>query len=599
MIVGMKKVSIVMKTSWMDEVLSTLRELGAVHLKPVKPVENSTLSKLKAKIRLLEQVIPIIPDRFKNRLPVFPHKDEGFGYAEKVLGLLEEAKHLKEEIGELETEYKRAKVWGKFNPEEVDRLRDAGIFIKLFRCNKRELSAITKKYSIIIIARDGSAVYFALVSTEKYLDIPLEETPLPLHGLDSIGNMTGEKRKLLHNIDNQLCHLYENTPDMKALLKSFKERLHYEEARAGLGRDEDLSYLVGFCPVPSIEGLKKVAGKNAWAILIEEPSRDEQVPTLLRHSKWSGIFQPVMDFVGVIPGYREFDTNGIFLIFFSIFFAMIMGDGGYGVVLLMGTFMVQNRYKHVSHEMILLFYLISVTTIIWGAITGFWFGLEALSHLPVLKEMIIPSLYSFSRESGQTVMHLCIFIGAIQLTVARVYAARKQYPSLTLFAEAGWAALIWGIYFIARYLLLSENLNTIVFILAGFWFAMMILFGEQKNDGFVKGVLRGGANLLITIVAGIGSFSDLISYIRLFAVGLATKEISLAFNNMAGDIGTSGIFPVMFVVIILVFGHTLNILLGAMSVLVHGIRLNLLEFSKHLSVQWSGIKYKPFKIDRG
>ncbi len=598
MIVGMKKVSIIMKSSWMDGALSTLGELGVVHLHPMKALKNCTLSELKKKIRLLERAISTVPDHFTNTLPASPLNEEGLQSAERVLLLQEEAKHLKEEIGELKSEYKSVKVWGKFNPEEVKRLRDLGIFVKLYRCNKRELATITKKFNISIISRDVSSVYFALVSTEKVVDIPLEEIPLPLYGLDTIEGMIREKGELLQGKYSQFDLLCENVLEMKSSLKIFKERLNYEEAKAGLGRDEDLSYLVGFCPLPSLDDLKKLAEKHAWAILIEEPSFDEPVPTLLKHSQWTRIFQPVMNFIGVTPGYREFDTNGIFLLFFSIFFAMIMGDGGYGVVLLMGTLIIRKWYKQVSEEMLILFYLVSVTTIIWGALTGFWFGVESLSHLPILNAMIIPSLYSFSRESGETVMHLCIFIGAIQLSIARIYTAIKQYPSITLLAETGWTALIWGIYLIARYLLLHESLNTIVFVLVAIWLVLLILFGEQRSDGFVQGCIRGLKSILINIVTGIGSFSDLISYIRLFAVGLATKEIALAFNTMAGDVGTHSVFSFIIVVAILIFGHTINILLGAMSVIVHGIRLNLLEFSKHLSVQWSGIRYRPFKTER-
>ena len=260
--------------------------------------------------------------------------------------------------------------------------------------------------------------------------------------------------------------------------------------------------------------------------------------------------------------------------------------------------MVDRCYKLKSREMVRLFYLISVTTIIWGAVTGLWFGIEVLSHLPILRDIIIPSLYTFSRESGQAIMHLSIFIGAIQLSIARIYGAVNQYPSLTLLAEAGWVSLIWGIYFIARCLLLQEKLNTLVFVLLGFWVIILILFGEQRDDGFMKGFLRGMAKSLLNILNGIGSFSDLISYIRLFAVGLATKEIALAFNNMAGDVGFNDIVSVIVAVFILIFGHTINILLGAMSVLVHGIRLNLLEFSKNLNIQWSGIIYSPFIIKR-
>ena len=255
-------------------------------------------------------------------------------------------------------------------------------------------------------------------------------------------------------------------------------------------------------------------------------------------------------------------------------------------------------YKRISREKIFLFYLLSITTIIWGAITGSWFGVESISRLPVLKELVIPSLYSYTQESESNIIRLCFLIGALQLSLARIWFAARLYPSLTALAQTGWAALVWGIYFIVRFLLLNEELSIIALFLVGYWAVTLILFGEQREDGFAKGLFRGITNFLISVVTGIGCLSDLISYIRLFAIGLATREVAIAFNNMAGDIGFSDVKSIVIAIFILIFGHTINILLGAMSVLVHGIRLNLLEFSKHLNIQWSGINYRPFKIQR-
>ena len=227
-----------------------------------------------------------------------------------------------------------------------------------------------------------------------------------------------------------------------------------------------------------------------------------------------------------------------------------------------------------------------------------WFGVESISRLPVLNGLVIPSLYSYTQESESNIIRLCFLIGAIQLSLARIWAAVGLCPSLTALSQTGWAALVWGIYFIVRFLLLNEELSIFAFFLVGYWVGMLILFEGQRGDGFVKGLFRGMINLPISAVTGIGCLSDLISYIRLFAIGLATREVAIAFNNMAGDIGFSELKSIIIAICILIFGHTINILLGAMSVLVHGIRLNLLEFSNHLNIQWSGITYRPFKIQR-
>lgn len=598
MIVRMKRVTIVIKSSWLDDVLNTIGEIGVVHLQPVTPTENNTIAELKEKIKLMGKAVSIIPEKFvKDSSPSF-NEEDGFILAKQLLGFNEEVKHLKEEIDMLETECERLKVWGRFDPEEINKLKDAGILIRLFRCHKKELSKIPEKLNINIISGDKSNIYFAVISKEKDLNISLEEIEVPVSGMDEIENMIKEKSVHLQHKQNEMSNLYDKSLAIKRDLIKYRGALDYEEAKAGMGREDEISYLQGFCPESATESVREMAGKRGWAVLIEEPLHDDPVPTLLKHSRWTRIFQPVMNFIGVTPGYREFDTNGIFLIFFSIFFAMIIGDGGYGVVFLVATYLAGRYYKNISREKISLFYLLSITTIIWGAITGLWFGVESISRLPVLKELIIPSLYSYTQESETNIIRLCFLIGAIQLSLARIWAAMGLYPSLTALSQTGWAALVWGIYYIVKFLLLNEELSIFAFFLVGYWVGMLILFEGQRGDGFVKGLFRGMINLPISAVTGIGCLSDIISYIRLFAIGLATREVAIAFNNMAGNVGFSEIKSIIIAICILIFGHTINILLGAMSVLVHGIRLNLLEFSNHLNIQWSGITYRPFKIQR-
>jgi V/A-type H+-transporting ATPase subunit I len=598
MIVRMKKVTIVIKSSWMDDVLNTLGKAGVVHLQPITPPENNTIVELREKIQLMGKAVSIIPEKGVKGSPPPFNDGDGFILAKQLLGLAKEVKHLEEEINTLEIKYEELKVWGRFDPEEIYGLKEAGILIKLFRCHKRELSKIPKKFITNIISEDGPTLYLAIVSKEKDFNIPLEEIDIPITGMDEIESMIKEKSAHLQHKQNEMSALYDKSLVIKMALMKSREILSYEEAKAGMGREGTISYLMGFCPEPLTESLREMAGKKGWAVLMENPLHDDPVPTLLKHSKWTKIFQPVMNFIGVTPGYREFDTNGIFLIFFSIFFAMIIGDGGYGVIFLVATYTAGRFYKNISREKIILFYLLSTTTIIWGSITGSWFGVESISQIPVLKELVIPSLYSYTQESESNIIRLCFLIGALQLSLARIWAAARLFPSLTALAQTGWVALVWGIYFIVRFLLLNEELSIIVFFLVGYWAVTLILFGEQREDGFAKGLFRGITNFLISVVTGIGCLSDLISYIRLFAIGLATREVALAFNNMAGDIGFSDVKSIVIAIFILIFGHTINILLGAMSVLVHGIRLNLLEFSKHLNIQWSGINYRPFKIQR-
>ncbi|MBT3879476.1 MAG: hypothetical protein HON76_18755 [Candidatus Scalindua sp.] len=595
MIVGMKKVTVVIKSAWLDEVLKKLGDLGAVHLQPVVFPGNNTIENLRENIQSMEKAVSIIAEGSYKDLVLSVNGEHGLVFAEQLLALNEEAKLIEEEMVILENEYESLKVWGRFDPREMNSLKDAGILIKLFTCNKKDLSIIPEEFTVNIISEDKATLYIAVVSKGKEINVPLEEIQVPFHGMDEVDGMIKRERENLLNIRNEISTLCDKRPVIERALIKSRNKLDYEEAKAGIGSEDKISYLMGFCPDPLIENLSKMSTREGWAILIEDPLQDDPVPTLIKHSKWTKIFQPVMDFIGITPGYREFDTNGIFLIFFTVFFAMIIGDGGYGAVFLIAACIAGKCYKRIAREKILLFYLLPITTIVWGAITGSWFGVEAINQLPVFKEFIVPPLYSYARESESNIIHLCFLIGALQLSIARIWVAVKSFTSYTVFAETGWAALVWGIYFVVKFLLLNEELSSVVFYLIGYWAAVIILFGEQKEDGFVKGIFRGITGFIINALTGIGCLSDLISYIRLFAIGLATREVALAFNNMAGDIGFSDAKSIVIAIIILIFGHTINIMLGAMSVLVHGIRLNLLEFSKHLNIQWSGINYRPFK----
>ena len=119
MIVRMKRVTIVIKSSWMDDVLNTIGEIGVVHLQPVTPTENNTIAELKEKIQLMEKAVSIIPEKFVKDSPPSFNGEDGFIFARQLLGFVEEVKHLKEEIGVLEIECERLKVWGRFDPEEI------------------------------------------------------------------------------------------------------------------------------------------------------------------------------------------------------------------------------------------------------------------------------------------------------------------------------------------------------------------------------------------------------------------------------------------------------------------------------------------------
>lgn len=212
--------------------------------------------------------------------------------------------------------------------------------------------------------------------------------------------------------------------------------------------------------------------------------------------------------------------------------------------------------------------------------------------------------------SGQDViMLLCFIIAIFHLTIAQVwnFLLALSHRSLQALGQVGWMLVNFGLFYlvldmVARFDLdqafgtgdLVANISFIIIIVG---LALIILFGSQKPRGnFFKGLLGGLGDLPSTVLGSISAFGDIISYIRLFAMGLAGAEIARAFNNMAGDLLSGNTF--IFGVLILLVGHTFNFVLCSLGVLVHGIRLKMLEFSGRLGIQWSGHEYDPFRFRR-
>jgi len=215
------------------------------------------------------------------------------------------------------------------------------------------------------------------------------------------------------------------------------------------------------------------------------------------------------------------------------------------------------------------------------------------------------SVPSDSLKTQWNIQFLCFTLGMVQLVLARFKNVMKELPSLTALAQAGWLIVVFAIYFMVLFILLKMALPPFVPYFIGAGIALNFLFSEQRGGNFLKNVGKAFANFFPIILKAIGCFGDIISYIRLFAVGMAGSIIVKTVNSMAIPADGFGSFSINFftkiitMVLILAFAHSLNLAISALSVIVHGLRLNLLEYAgNHLEIGWSGYKYNPFAFKR-
>jgi V/A-type H+-transporting ATPase subunit I len=603
MIVKMRKVSIVLFDRFREQSLKALRKLGLVHIesRPATSEELTRFSELKAQLERAQVLLPKEgkKDKKKKRRILSAGSvteediDGCLEISEEVVDLIEKIRQVKEKTDRLIKEQHRLELWGDYDPEEIGELADKGVFVTLYELSTNEFKQLPDELNWVVIAQSKSFVRLAVVTLGSAAELEVEPVPLAERGRAKLQQLLDAAGKELQGLEHRLKHLAGERTRIQAVLQHLERKIEFEQVRAGMDGEELLSHLVGYIPAKRADALKRAAAENGWALLIDEPAEDDPVPTLVENPRWIRIIRPMFSLMETTPGYREFDISFLFLLFFSLFFAMLIGDAGYGIVLFVLTLVARLAMLKRPGGVFSLLFVLSGATIVWGALSGTWFGMESLSRHPVLSRFVIPQIASFGVSNTKTVMFLCFLIGALHLSIARLINFIRNLPKLAAFSELGWLSILWGMFFVVRYIVLQEALNPAGIWLVGAGMILIVFFGEQKGK-FFKGVFFGLVRLPLSILDSIGSFSDIVSYVRLFAVGLATVAVAANFNAMAEEVGF-GIPSGLISAFILFFGHTLNIIMGAMSVIVHGVRLNMLEFSGQLGMEWSGVPYKPFK----
>ena len=601
MIEKMKAVCVVAQESRKDELLDALRSLGILHIAEKKTANAQSLERFSMISRLLLELKDYEEDSQKEALELSDEEFEEL-YLSSVSNL-EKKNTLKSKLSELTIEADRLKEWGDFDGATAKELFSR-FDLHLYRMDKKTYKELLLNEDIRFI-RLSSVSKTETVAVLGALDSSFNAIPfsIPEKGPAQLKEELKECEEKLKECEESLKNAARHLKSYSNQLLKTKNAMEYSSAEESLNREEQLIWLNGYIPAEQVEVFTQTAKEQNWAWLVEDvKEEDSKVPTKIRYNKLTALIKPVFDILGVVPGYREYDISFWFLAFFALFFAMIIGDAGYGAIFLLGTVFLHIKTKKLTNITLLL-YLLSSTTIIWGALTGTWLGLEGAMKVPLLKSLVVPSLanypeyFSVSTPQVQNnVMKLCFSIGVIQLALACIMNIRRKCvgKNLSFIADVGWLFAICALYFMVLNLVIGEKVNMlIVALVVGIGFLLVVFFGGMEpNKSFSSGLKAGLGNAFTVFLNTISAFGNVMSYIRLFAVGMASLAIAQSFNDMAA--GFDGVLVIVGI-IIMVIGHLLNIIMGFLSVVVHGVRLNLLEFSGQLEMEWSGVSYEPFK----
>lgn len=626
MIVPMKKVSLVVLEKEKKQALEKLRKLKLVHVEDLTG-NGENLSKLKSTYDMMERVFFLISDikvKEKDVIQVSLTKEEAVEKASQFLELLSLKKNYEDLITGNTKEIERFSRWGDVDPADLRFLAEKGYFLFLYEIPAEYYSLIPETEKILKVFSDKNLVRFILVSDNGNVpqDLPSQAVlvTLPSKSTRLLREENEDYKSKIKAIERQIYSFSACKTGIEKNLKILEKEIEFENIYSGMEGEEGegslrLSWLTGFVPAKELKKVEMLAKQEKWGFLSDEPGEEDAVPTKLENNKVVSLIYPVSDFLGTVPGYREYDIYGWFLLFFSLFFGMIFGDGGYGLLItLISVFAIIKNHKNNLQPFILLL-ILGLTTTLWGMLTCNWFGVPPQSLPESLKPLLLKLDWNWISNASslpedtvtQNLQIFCFTIALVQLAVAHIKGIVRNIRSLKCLGEAGSLFMLMGIYYLVLNMVVSSErfpfdlvlfgdikASSIMFPLIGVGFGLSFIFSNYEGS-VLKSVLESLKNIISVLLGVVNVFSDIVSYIRLWAVGLAGAAIANTVNEMAGPI--LGGFVIFLGILLLGFGHGLNMILNVLSVIVHGVRLNTLEFSSHLGMTWSGFKYKPFSED--
>ena len=580
MITQMKKYTFLVFHREYEAFLEQLREAGVVHVteKAAGMAEDEHLQQLLTETDKTRKLIAQgAPDQ-----------------------LLQEKAALEQRIAATKKEADKMAVWGDFSAERIEDLKKAGYTLRYFTCSKKSF----QEELGIVVAEQGGTVYFVQVNNDGAAPEGCQEQQLNAKSsadlMKDVEGLTG-----LLVAQNARIELWakENIPVLEAKLVELKQQIDWQRVTLNTDSEADgsLKVLEGFCPADQAPALNELLAKQEVYYQEEDPATEDNTPIKLRNNKFTKLFESLTGMYGW-PNYNEFDPTPILAPFFLLFFAMCMGDCGYGIMLIIIGLLIAKKKLNIAMFEGLgpIITVLCVGTMVVGFFLGTFMGMDlyAAEWVPdALKSVMIKGNVEVAGMSYDIQMVLALCIGVFHICLAMVIKAvcsTQQLGFKENIANWSWTLLIVGglVVAILGMTVLPQEVFKWTIIAVGVISALGIyIFNTPGRNPLIN----IGSGLWDTYNMATGILGDVLSYIRLYALGLAGGKLGEAFNTL-GDmvLGDSIVSWVPFVLIFAI-GHVLNLAMSALGAFVHPLRLTFVEYFKNAGYEGKGVLYQPFK----
>ena len=610
MVDKMIKYSFILLSEETDGFLNKLQELGVVDVtRSAKPIDDYSAAMLDSAAnakRIIGKLESINYTNDENKKAIelayaraIADKDM-VGGAQKALATLAELEAAK---AASDKEVKARRPWGKFDKERLEQLETLGYAVRYYVTPKKKFSADwAELYPLQVVADDNTNVWFVTVAEKgAEYSFPIDPVQTPEGSWEDAQKVSDKLAAEIALVKGQLLRYKENVAQMTKDYDQSLVDLDMYLAKAGTesAADDMLTLIEGFAPVENEENLCKALDAAGVLYIKEDAKGEDNPPIRLKNNKFVKMFESITRMYGM-PNYDEYDPTPVVSVFFLLFFAMCMGDAGYGLALILIGLAIKKEWVKIGMFEGLggLITTLGVATTVVGFFLGTAFGVS-LPDVAWIPEAARNCMLTGEIMGYPTQMVLAIAIGVFHLCLAMVIKA-VGYTQRLGFKENistwGWLMLILGGIIVGALALvgvMNSGITKIAIIVIGVVSALGIFVFNTPGRNPLVNI---GAGLWDTYNMVTGIMGDVLSYIRLYALGLAGGMLGAAFNDLGlmvrGDGGVSGW---IFFVLILLLGHVINLLMSCLGAFVHPLRLNFVEYFKNAGYEGKGKTYKPLK----
>ena len=612
MITKMNKLTLLVYHKEYTAFLQRLRDIGVVHIveKNSGAADNPELEKQVAMLNRYMRAVKQLEMLAAKELQPADANSDAFALLGKYETLSAEIEQERSLLQVVDKDIAAMEPWGDFDFATIAKLKAAGYDVRFFVTGIRNFNEEwVAAYNAIKVAEVSSRLYFVTVTPAgEEFELDAEPAKLPTASLSAL---LAEKSR----VTEHTAQLHEELVSFAAaklntLREAVKRQQHEIEFSKVVLDGEKVSgdkllLLEGWVPQDAVAPLKEMLDGDSVFYELRAARRGDKFPVKLKNNAFTRMYEVLTKMYGM-PSGTDFDPTPIVAPFFSLFFAFCMGDAGYGLLLILFGFILKKKLSSKLAGMMNLVITLGIFTTVMGALLGTFFGMSILGFTDIpqnIRDFIIAGDVELMGSTYDKQMILALGIGVVHISIAMTVKAINStvfYGFKQSLSAWGWWLVVVGSVIVGTLTFLSvipAGVSKWVFIAVGGLGALGIYILNDLRRNIFANI---GAGLWDTYNMASGLLGDILSYIRLFALGLAGGMLGQTFNDLAmmvvdGQEGIGVVFGWIGFALIILVGHTLNIAMSCLSAFVHPLRLTFVEYFKNAGYEGKGEEYKPFK----